>query len=244
MHILQGVFMLLSLCGCWRPSSWTSRPKKFLYTTYMVIIFFMAHSFLLFLILDLVFNVDNQEDFSDNFYLTAEVFGVCWKMRSTIMNYENYTKLIDSLQEKPLAPMSIEETMIRKKFDKISDKIAFLVSTSTICVEIYNLTQRDLDSKYIVTVGYTVCVMLQILYYCWNGNEVRLKSLEIPDMIMESDWTSLDNGSRKTFLIIMNRATMPIEFTSAHVATMNLDSFMAIMKTSYSVYNVLKQGHE
>ncbi|XP_076634637.1 odorant receptor Or1-like [Colletes latitarsis] len=289
-------------------------------------------------------------------------------MRNIIINSENYVKLINGLQEKPLAPVSIDETMIRKRFDKLAESnatvyatsvtillacivatsiikdfetrelsyplwlpcdysspflftivyvyqninlvvtaflnvscdslftgllihicgqleilrhrlrhikrngdysaehcarlhnriykfativgerfktiicIQFLVSTSTICVEIYNLTQRDLDSKYIVTVGYTSCVVLQILYYCWNGNEVRLKSLEIPDMIMESDWVSLDNGARKTFLIIMNRATMPIEIRSAHVATMNLASFMSIIKTSYSVYNVLLQG--
>ncbi|XP_076634641.1 putative odorant receptor 71a [Colletes latitarsis] len=265
-------------------------------------------------------------------------------MRNVVINSENYVKLIDSLQEQPLAPMSIEETMIRKKFDKqaqwnvdvyttsltvlvacmipaslvkdfqtrelsyplwlpydyssspiftitcvyqainftvcsylnvncdslftgllihvtsqleilrhrlkhikrngdytaehcdrlhnriykfaamINEQfkttlfVQFAVSTSSLCIELYHLGQADLDSDYIVT------------------------SLEIPDMIMESDWTSLDTGSRRTFLIIMNRATMPIEFTSAHVATMNLDSFMAIIKTSYSVYNVLLQG--
>ncbi|XP_076634638.1 odorant receptor 10-like [Colletes latitarsis] len=370
MHILRGAFALLSFCGCWRPSSWTSQSKKFLYTMYMVAMLFLTHSFLIFLTLDLVLNVDNMEDFSANFYLTAEVFGVCWKMRNVIMNYENYTKLIDSLQEKPFAPVSIDETMIRKRFDKLAEWnvvvysssvvillvsmlattifkdfatreltyplwipcdysstfwftivyiyqnmsmlvtsflnvscdslfcgllihtcgqleilrhrlrhikkngdfsaehcarlhnriykfgtmvderfksticIQFLVSTSTICVEIYNLTQRGMDSKFIVSVSFTTCVVLQILYYCWNGNEVRLKSLEIPDMIMESDWVSLDNDTRKTFLIIMNRATMPIEIRSVHIAAINLDSFMAIIKTSYSVYNVLLQGQD
>ncbi|XP_076634183.1 odorant receptor Or1-like [Colletes latitarsis] len=242
-----------------------------------------------------------MEDFSDNFYLTAEVFASCWKMRSTIMNYENYVKLIDSLQEQPLAPMSIEETMIRKRFDKqagwnmiaygisvlmlltsayassiftdfetrtlanrawmpydyssyivfattyayqaislvvcsylnvscdslfsgllihtcseleilrhrlrhikrngdytakhcarlhnriykfaamVNEQfkttmfVQFVVSTSSLCMELYLLTQRDLDSKYIANVSFTSCVVLQILYYCWYGNEVRLK---------------------------------------------------------------------
>ncbi|XP_076634639.1 uncharacterized protein LOC143348381 [Colletes latitarsis] len=255
-------------------------------------------------------------------------------MRSAVMNYENYTKLIDSLQEKPLAPMSIEETMIRKKFDKLSDKIAgsfvknqgssamltkqrntdsqfkprirwnvvvystsvMILLTSVLATSIFKdfetkeLSFRiwipwDHSSFSLFTIAYVylyinfvvtsfanvscdslfsgllihTCSQLEILRHRLrhvkrNGdysaehcarlhNRIYKLSLEIPDMIMESDWTSLDTGARKTFLIIMYRATMPIEFRSAHIATMNLDSFMAVsMNSTYVLHTLLSNS--
>jgi len=38
----------------------------------------------------------------------------------------------------------------------------------------------------------------------------------------------LNNNIKKNLLIIMKRATMPIEFTTAHIISLNLDSFVAV----------------
>ncbi|XP_053982821.1 odorant receptor 94a-like [Hylaeus volcanicus] len=330
----------------------------------------MLHSFLLSTILDLVFNVDNQNDFSDNVYLTLEVFAACWKMSSLKMYHENYAFLMDTLEREPLAPANADEIEIRTRFDKIAQRntktymlslvacvgsmlatsiftdvktrklsyrtwipydyssslwftityvylvicmatvavmnvssdslfsglllhtyslfeilghrlktiinyrndsvkqcvrlhihiyrfammvneqfksiilIQFLVSTLIFCIELYRMTQRSVDSKYIEMVVYGTCSLMQILYYCWYGNEVQEKSLTIPEMIIDSNWESLDTDSKKTLLMIMKRATMPIEFSSFHIASMNLASFMALFKTSYSAYNVLQRSEE
>ncbi|XP_032682051.1 uncharacterized protein LOC116849226 [Odontomachus brunneus] len=58
------------------------------------------------------------------------------------------------------------------------------------------------------------------------------------------EWTGLDNKIKKSLLIVMNRAMVPIEFTSAYLLNMNLDSFMGLLKTSYSAYNLLVQMQE
>jgi len=41
-------------------------------------------------------------------------------------------------------------------------------------------------------------------------------------------WTALSNSSKKGLLIIMKRAMTPIEFSSAYIVTMNLESFVAV----------------
>ncbi|XP_076634640.1 odorant receptor 46a-like [Colletes latitarsis] len=118
----------------------------------------------------------------------------------------------------------------------------FLVSTSVVCFNLYQMTQRDLGSRFIETIMYATCMLTEIFYYCWYGNEVKLKSLDIPDVIIDSDWMCLDIKSQKMLLMIMKRATIPIEFTSIHVVSMNLESFMSLLKSSYSAYNLMQRS--
>lgn len=47
------------------------------------------------------------------------------------------------------------------------------------------------------------------------------------------NWLSLDRNLKESLLIIMNRAIIPIEFTSAYVVSMNLDSFVGVSKQIY-----------
>jgi len=42
------------------------------------------------------------------------------------------------------------------------------------------------------------------------------------------EWPALSNNNKKNLLLIMKRAMTPIEFTSAYIITMNLESFVAV----------------
>ncbi|XP_071631640.1 odorant receptor Or1-like isoform X4 [Temnothorax longispinosus] len=85
----------------------------------------------------------------------------------------------------------------------------------------------------------------EIFIYCWFGNKLKLMSFQLVDNIFETEWIALDNKTKRSLLIIMNRAMRPIEFThTAHILNMNLDSFVALLKTSYSAYNLLVKIQE
>lgn len=81
----------------------------------------MIYALALSQILDLIFNVDNQDDFSDNFYVTIAVFGICFKMYVLLMNRKVIKILIDALQREPFSPINIEELEIQTKFNKIAE---------------------------------------------------------------------------------------------------------------------------
>ncbi|XP_011707176.1 PREDICTED: odorant receptor Or2-like [Wasmannia auropunctata] len=91
---------------------------------------------------------------------------------------------------------------------------------------------------------YTSAILVQIFIYCWFGNEVKIKSLQLMNSIYNTDWPALSNSNKKDILLIMRRATTPIEFTSAYIITMNLESFVALLKLSYSAFNLLHQTQE
>lgn len=57
------------------------------------------------------------------------------------------------------------------------------------------------------------------------------------DNIFGINWLTLNRDLKESLLIIMNRAILPIEFTSAYVLSMNLDSFVGVSKKL--IYNFL-----
>lgn len=118
MRILGLIFTLLSVCGCSRPITWTSPFKKFLYNVYAICVIVIVHAFVISQILDLVFIVDNQDDFSDNFYMTLSMIVTCFKMYNLLMTRGNIEILTDTLQGEPFVPMDIKEIEIRTRFDK------------------------------------------------------------------------------------------------------------------------------
>lgn len=46
--------------------------------------------------------------------------------------------------------------------------------------------------------------------------------------IFEMEWFKFNEDAQKTLLMIIRRAALPIEFTSASVISMNLDSFVGV----------------
>ncbi|KAL0119576.1 hypothetical protein PUN28_007789 [Cardiocondyla obscurior] len=85
-------------------------------------------------------------------------------------------------------------------------------------------------------------MLMQIFLYCWYGNEVTLKSTEIGSAIYEMDWSVLPADLMKTLLMIITRSKKPIKITSGNIITLSNESFMKIIKISYSAYNVLQRS--
>ncbi|XP_043264887.1 odorant receptor Or1-like [Colletes gigas] len=121
--------------------------------------------------------------------------------------------------------------------------IQLLSSTLVVCFIMYQLSNISPTSPtYLQFIMYMVCMTTQIFIYCWYGNQLKLKSLDLSNTIFGSDWTVLDNNAKRALMVIMRRATVPIEFTSIYIVPMNLETFVSILKTSYSAYNVLQRG--
>ncbi|KAL0116285.1 hypothetical protein PUN28_011245 [Cardiocondyla obscurior] len=131
--------------------------------------------------------------------------------------------------------------LVNEKF-KLTIVIQFVVSTLVVCFNLYQFTKSTaLRAQYIQLIMYMGCMLSQIFFYCWYGNEVKLKSRQLVDKIFDIEWFELSKHNKQSLLMIMKRSSRPIELTSAYVISMNLDSFVNLLKTSYSAYNILKQ---
>ncbi|CAL7950595.1 unnamed protein product [Xylocopa violacea] len=354
MHTLQLIFKLLTLIGLLRPSSWKSIWKRALYHLYTTALSALMVAMETFLILDLFLNVDNQDDLSENLYVTLTLLSSCCKTFMLFIYLGDIKSLLDIIQEEPHVPVNDEEVEIRSRFEdriewnsmaytvtldcfttllwisalftdfrheklkfrvwlpnclssprlftfnfvhqivatlfstntnviydclfssllihiycqfeilehrmrnitinknysarlcayhhdriyklalmvdnnfKMMTSIQFLISTGAVCFNLYRLSLLTFGSKFVETSCYTLCLLLQIFYYCWFGNEVKLKSLEVSDTVLKCDLTSLDEKSKKILLLIMRRALEPVQFTSLHVISMNIECFTSV----------------
>lgn len=96
-----------------------------------------------------------------------------------------------------------------------------------------------------------------------NEDCVDLQSTHISEVVFESDWSELNEDLKRDLMFMMQRTAYPVEFSFLHMVDVNLDSFMAVnmirgklanmvylnsrnfvlqlIKSSYSVYNILQQ---
>lgn len=116
---LQWTRILLSISGCFPPATWwTSSFKKSLYKSYTTVVWLMIATLVFTQILDIMINVENQDDFSDNFYITLVVFVSGCKMTILLKHRKSISSLIDSLENEPFVSMNDEEVKIRTKFNR------------------------------------------------------------------------------------------------------------------------------
>ncbi|KAF7385339.1 hypothetical protein HZH68_013769 [Vespula germanica] len=117
----------------------------------------------------------------------------------------------------------------------------FSISSTVLCMSVYKLSTKDVISlDFLWTFFYLTCMLTQLFLYCWFGNEVTLRSKRIGDAFYEMDWISLKSRVIKNLTIIMARTTRAIEMNSGYIVKLSAESFMIIIKVSYSAYNVLQ----
>ncbi|XP_012060056.1 PREDICTED: odorant receptor 49b-like [Atta cephalotes] len=149
------------------------------------------------------------------------------KLFILLMNRKNIIMLIGILMKEPCRPSRSTEIEILYKFDK--------------SIHLYQISKTTTKAKYIEMTLYISSMLTQIFFYCWYGNEVKIKSHQMIDNIFEMEWLTLNKNKKKSLIIIMRRTIVPIQITCAYIIPMNLDSFMGILKTSYSTYNLLEK---
>lgn len=65
--------------------------------------------------------------------------------------------------------------MVNEKF-RMTIFIQFVVSTLVMCFNLYQFTKSTaLRAKYVQLILYMCSMLSQIFFYCWCGNEVKLK---------------------------------------------------------------------
>ncbi|XP_019699155.1 LOW QUALITY PROTEIN: odorant receptor 46a [Harpegnathos saltator] len=120
--------------------------------------------------------------------------------------------------------------------------VQFFGSILILCSTVYYLSSHVTLEDFANLAVYTICMFVQILFYCWAGNEVILKSTGLSEAVYHTDWMLLTISERKDLLMIMKRSTRPIQFNSSFLVTLSLESYGNILKTSYSAFNVLQQS--
>ncbi|XP_011503364.1 PREDICTED: odorant receptor Or1-like [Ceratosolen solmsi marchali] len=160
---------------------------------------------------------------------------------------EDASARIPSLESRLITECVRDHESIFKFANLLNDTLNVLlfgqlaVTLPNLCLSVYLMSKQSIGGmEFMMTFQFFMAVVIELYFFCWYGNEVTLNSLEVENAVHEMDWTSLSIKSRKELLFIMKRTSKPILFSVGPIMNMNIDSFLSIMKTSYSAFSVLQ----
>ncbi|OXU20552.1 hypothetical protein TSAR_004362 [Trichomalopsis sarcophagae] len=120
--------------------------------------------------------------------------------------------------------------------------IQFVTSISVLCTNIYLLSMQDLFSaEFIAVFVYLCCAFVQNFFYCWYGYKVSVNTLRISDAIFNMNWCILKRDSKKILSYVMMKTSQKVFLFNSAVVTLTPESFVNILKVSYSAFNILQQ---
>ncbi|XP_043467286.1 odorant receptor 46a-like [Leptopilina heterotoma] len=118
----------------------------------------------------------------------------------------------------------------------------FFFSLITLGASIFKIIELKLLSIECFTIClYLICILFQIFVYCYHGNELTLKSKIILNAIYNSNWTQLNCKNKKSLRFIMQFSAKGVIISHRGQCVLNLNTFVWIMKTSYSALSVFRK---
>ncbi|KAG5318906.1 OR45A protein, partial [Pseudoatta argentina] len=232
MQILSLNFFIYTIGGVWRLVEWSSNGAKLLYNIFTFMIISSEYFLLLTQFMDIIFVVNNVDDFATNTLMFLSIVAVCCKITVVVVRRNAIINLVQILLKAPYKPQDEDEIAVQAKFNKFIRYakavnvtfnqvlfVQFFSSTLVLCTSVYYLSMhiKELSAAASLLV-YTVCMFVQIFVYCWSGNEVMLKSTSIADAIYRMNWPLLSINEKKGLLMIMIRSTIPVKFTSSFLS--------------------------
>ncbi|XP_035784204.1 odorant receptor 4-like [Anopheles albimanus] len=104
---------------------------------------------------------------------------------------------------------------------------------------------------YIAVTGFSstvanVCVQIILITvetygYCYFGTDLTTESFSVALAVYDSNWYAFPNSTRHKLRLLLQRAQKPVGITAGKFRFVSVAQFGKMLKTSYSVYVVLKE---
>nr|WCC57359.1 odorant receptor 24 [Papilio dardanus] len=118
--------------------------------------------------------------------------------------------------------------------------LQFLVTAWIMCMSVYKMIGLNkMSAEFITMIIYLTVMLLQLFIFCYYGTQLKNESEYVNQSIYECDWPAVSPRLRRPLLILMERCYQPIAPCIAYIVPMSLDTFISVVKFSYSLYTFL-----
>ncbi|KAL4707277.1 hypothetical protein ACJJTC_019815 [Scirpophaga incertulas] len=119
----------------------------------------------------------------------------------------------------------------------------FLVSSWILCTSVYRIVNVNPASvEFVSMITYTLCILTELLLFCFYGNEITLESIKLTDAAYSMDWLEMPVPLRRSLIIFMERIKQPIEPMAGSLVPLSNSTYVSILRSSYSFYAFLKSS--
>nr|AXY83403.1 putative odorant receptor 25 [Conopomorpha sinensis] len=161
------------------------------------------------------------------------------RMKLLDENYKIFRDCIQHHQAVVAFVEKVESTFHANIFFQLSGSVAI------ICITGLRISIVEPHSvQFTSMVNYMVTMLSQLFLYCWCGNELTIRSQELQDELYVCPWYEQDKRFNNSLWIAMERMKKPIIFKAGHYIPLSRQTFVAILRSSYSYFAVLNQANK
>nr|QMS80320.1 odorant receptor [Histia rhodope] len=120
--------------------------------------------------------------------------------------------------------------------------VQFTIGGWILCMAAYKIIELNvLSIEFTSMVLFILCILTELFIYCYYGNEVTLESERVAGSVYAAQWVPAPAWFRRALLAALVRARRPLRPLAGRVLPLSLNTFLKILKSSYSFYAVLRQ---
>ncbi|XP_060805934.1 odorant receptor 4-like [Amyelois transitella] len=120
--------------------------------------------------------------------------------------------------------------------------VQFAIGGWILCMAAYKLVSLSVFSVEFASMTlFITCILTELLLYCFYGNEVQVESDRLLQSMYSMQWLRAGPRFRRALLVAMERAKRPLRPAAGLIIPLSLDTFLKILKSSYTFYAVLRQ---
>nr|ALR72560.1 odorant receptor OR15 [Colaphellus bowringi] len=150
---------------------------------------------------------------------------------------ENETTLLDCIRHHKLIVRFANNTEIL--FNRIYLG-QFIACTSALCMALFLLTlhqESRFESSFLVF--YLTAIFSLLFIPCWFSSEMQGKSENIPEAAYSCNWVTASKLFKKDLIFFILRAQKPLKFYAVGFFQISVETFVLIVRSSFSYYTVL-----
>nr|AQQ73506.1 olfactory receptor 26 [Heliconius melpomene rosina] len=120
--------------------------------------------------------------------------------------------------------------------------VQFGIGGWILCMAAYKLVSLNILSiEFASTALFILCILTELFLYCYYGNELTVESDKLVCSVYCMRWQRAPPRLRRLLVLVMERARRPLRPIAARLVPLSLETFLKILKSSYTFYAVLRQ---
>uniref|UniRef100_A0A182M9W7 Odorant receptor n=1 Tax=Anopheles culicifacies TaxID=139723 RepID=A0A182M9W7_9DIPT len=116
----------------------------------------------------------------------------------------------------------------------------FVVFSVLLCALLFEASMTTSGVQVCIDICYITTMTAILFLYYWHANEIHACADQLSMSAYKSDWYRYDRGTNRMLQIFILYSNRPLKM-QAFFISMSLDTFLAILRASYSYFTILKQ---
>ncbi|XP_056637748.1 odorant receptor 42a-like [Diorhabda sublineata] len=167
-----------------------------------------------------------------------ETYSLLTDTENPELEKEIYKQLSHTTEHLKILLRAGEEIETLFTFVTLSQTLASLLIFAS-CL--YMASSVPMDSpEFFSQMEYFSCVLLQLMLFCYFGNEITSASEEIRSALFECDWMSGSTRFKKSIVLTMIRMQRPLYLTIGKFSPLTLSTIVAVCRGSFSYFALFK----